>query len=588
MKQSKQFTLLLLLLLLCGGLLPAQALQETEPNGSFATANPVAFSSLSATIEGSIGQNGDNDYYMVTIPRAGVFDYGVTNVPSNVEMRVLIYNANQFVIRDEYSGSGAPHFRRKLVCDPGTYYFRLMDRQDNSSSTQLYSFVLHLDTSDVYECNNSFAEASPVQVGDTVHGAINDNGDNDYYMVNIPRAGVFDYAVSNVPSNVEMRVIIYNANQFAIRDEYSGSGAPHFRRKLVCDPGTYYFRLMDRQDNSSSTQLYSFVVNFDTTDAYECNNDFPDASPIQLGDSIWGAINDNGDNDFYEVNVPRPGVFDYGVTNVPSNVEMRVLIYDANQVLQHDAYSGSGASHFRRRWVCSPGTYYFRLMDRHNNSSSTQLYAFVLNLDTTDAYECNNSFNEAKTIAICDTVFGSIGMTSDYDYYSFAGTPGQVLRYSLTNMPSNIGMSIRAYDNFQTQFYARNLNPGSPVLDSMTLPQSGPYYFVLNDNINDANNGQLYHLLLGDNCNAVGLEEAMESGAFLYPNPARGSVRLRLAARPANPAQLRMVDAQGKVVFRGEAAEVETEISLQDLSSGIYLLEIQLEADLEVLRLLKE
>ncbi len=469
---------------------------ESEPNNYFNTADAFTLTS-SLNIQGAIDVNGDADYYAITVSQPGVLKIDINNVPAIVDMDVTLYNTAQNVVSNRDADNGAnPSSIVYSICTPNTYYIRLFDDGNNESSADLYDLIITYNTTDTYECNNSFLTATPISLGQNVSGQIGSFGDADYYVVTVPSAGVFEIDVSFVPSNIDMDVVLYNTGQNVIINRDADNGSPVNINQLVCTAGTYYIRLWDDGNDEYNPNAYNLIVNFDTSDIYECNNQFIDASPIPLGQNISAQIRSVGDNDYYEITAPSAGVFEIDVTFVPSNIDMDVVLYDAGQniIINQDADNGNPV-HFDQ-FVCTAGTYYLRLRDDVNDESNPNLYNLLVNFDNSDPNECNYNFSTAASIDICDSTQGAINTVGNADYYTFLGVANETIQIQFSNIPGNIQPRLRIYDNLQTQLTVQTGTTGQTLTYDFTPTYSGQYYISLEENGNNASNAALYTLTL--------------------------------------------------------------------------------------------
>jgi|GEM_PF-2845415 len=566
---------------------------ESEPNNSFGEANMLTLDDLSVTVQGAINPEGDADYYAVEVPRGGVFVANVTNVPSTIDMRLNLYDAAQLQVTDiggdsDTAGSnGEPVNLTKLVCEAGTYYFRLKDGSDNDSDPGLYNFTIEFDTLDVYECNNDFPTATPIQIGDTIDAKIRSTGDVDFYSVEVPTAGVFVANVTNVPSDIDMRLSMYDAGQNEIDDlggdsDVSGTnGEPVYLVKSVCEPGIYYFELRDGATQESSPDCYNFVVEFETCDIYECNNEFATAAPVQIGDTINAKIRSAGDIDFYSVEVPRAGVFVANVTNVPSNIDMRLRLYDPTQNVinlegDSDPSGTNGESVNLNKLVCEPGIYYFELWDGATAESSPDFYDFMVAFDTLDVYECNNDFATATPIAVCDTTLATLNSVGDVDYYVFDAMESQLITVKLLNVPSNINSRIRIFNASQEQIYTEFQAPGESITYDFVPPSTGQFYIIVEDVADNGSSSQLYTLLLCAESCLTNIDIPFDNDISIYPNPTSDVIVIEFedVSQYANT-HLKIFNAIGEEVISYNNVEINGRIDMSNLPNGLFFFKLE-------------
>ncbi len=517
---------------------------ECDPNNSFPQACQIVLSNLMGTVKGTINPNGDADYYWFNIPRSGVITYSVTNVPSNISMRAeLFHESNQSSYLSSASGGdGQAVTGIKKVCPTGKYYIRLFDNHSFGGpyqSTDQYTLKVTVDTTDVHECNDSFGACTSINLNQNVQGTINSSGDVDYYCFEIPRSGVINFTVSNVPGLLSLRAeLFHESNQGGyVHSAAGGDGQAITGIKRVCPAGRYYIKLFDHHSFGGpyqSPDKYNLKVTLDTADVHECNDSFVACTPISLNQNIRGAIHSSGDVDYFCFDIPRAGVITYIVSNVPGLLSLRAELYhESNQSSYvHSAAAGDGQAFTAIKKVCQAGRYYIKLFDNHSFGGpyqSPDLYNLKVTLDTTDIYECNDGFSSASPINCNTQVAASINTENDNDCFKFTLYQPDVVTVTATNVPTNLDLTLTLYgpapSTTQLQPSVNGSTGASVTLVSATTLQPGTYYVCVTDN--KANAAQ-YHLNIG--CpSAVSTEEGqLLEKLKLFPNPSGTLLHLEI------------------------------------------------------------
>ena len=132
-------TLVILLILLLCAAPEASAAVETEPNDKLGIANSIGAGEI---VTGTFSPRGDQDWCAVTLDSPGRLECAVTSPPANIRAYITMYNRNADYV---YVTSGAINegddvFLTYDVLEPGTYYIRLTDR-DNDTSDESYTFT---------------------------------------------------------------------------------------------------------------------------------------------------------------------------------------------------------------------------------------------------------------------------------------------------------------------------------------------------------------------------------------------------------------------------------------------------------------
>lgn len=541
-----------------------------ECNDSFNDATPIAFGS---TIQATIRDHGDEDYYRLDVTQAGVIQVLVNNVASNIDMDLFLYDGNQVQL-DRDLGSNAENVGlAERVCTPGTYYVLLTD--DESSPT-LYNLTVNFDTSDSYECNDSFSEATAIAFGTTLQASIRDHGDEDYYQLNVTQPGIIEVFVNNVPSNIDMDLFLYNEDQVQLDRDLGNDAENVGLVERVCTPGVYYILLTD---NESSPDLYELTVNFDATDIYECNDSFNDATPIAFGTTLQASIRDHGDEDYYRLEVTQAGVIEIFVNNVPSNIDMDLILYDENQERIDSDLGSDGENVQLIERVCTPGTYYVLLTD---NESSADQYNLTINFDDRDVYECNDTFEDAARVPCNEFIQATIRSAGDNDYYIFNTSQAGTLNVSVTDVASNIDLTARIFDSQQQQVGdGESVGNGDSINEDWALPAAGDYYLLLTDN---ESSNELYTLFLG--CpGIVGTKQptARTGSIVVGPNPVQkgAAVYFSTLVDYNKVEYLKVVDVSGRVVIEEKTiGRLPIALTTNQLPAGHYQVVLSLDGQM--------
>ena len=561
---------------------------EYECNNDFQNAAEIG---IGEPVQGQIYSLGDIDFYQVEVDQPGVFEVSINNIASNINLKLYIHNENQDDIATTYNLNGGNVNLVKLVCEPGIYYFELRDLNHNNFSPQLYNMVVNFNTDDEYECNNDFQNAAEIGIGEPVQGQIYSLGDIDFYQVEVDQPGVFEVSINNIASNINLKLYIHNENQDDIATTYNLNGGNVNLVKLVCEPGIYYFELRDLNHNNFSPQLYNMVVNFNTDDEYECNNDFQNAAEIEIGEPVQGQIYSLGDIDFYQVEVDQPGVFEVSINNIASNINLKLYIHNENQDDIATTYNLNGGNVNLVKLVCEPGIYYFELRDLNHNNFSPQLYNMVVNFNTDDEYECNNDFQNAPIIELCDTIKAAIYAQGDIDYFKFSATEGESISISLTNVPSNIYSKIKIFDGNQAFLDQENGSVGGPIFYDFTPENTGSYYIAVEDLGDDDANSELYSLLLSDaNCQTVnvGSVASIKSNARVLPNPFSDFFIIQTENSLGQDLFYTLYNVAGQIMDSELIDSPEIRINTTHLPEGLYFIKIANQLQSTTLKILKE
>ena len=495
------------ILVLC---LPALAGAQ-DNNDSFATADLINFGQ---TVSGAIDPEGDIDYYEVNVTTPGVIEAELSSIPNGFTYRVTIFDSLPDEISSAEGSATEAAVADQLVCETGTYYVRVNESGgfDNDQASPVpYELTVTFDDSDEQECNNSFSTASLISFGETQVASIYDEGDFDYYEVNVTTPGVIEAELSSIPNGFTYRVTIFDSLPDEISSAEGSATEAAVADQLVCETGTYYVRVNESGgfDNDQASPVpYELTVTFDDSDEQECNNEFSDASTIEFGETQIASIYDDGDFDYYKVNVPTSGVIKAELTNIPSNLTYRVTIFDSlPEEIGSDQGDASEPAILNQK-ICEPGTHYIRINESggfDNDQASPEPYNLTVTFNNDDAYECNDEFGDATSVNPCLTLQGNILPANDRDCYEIDIASAGDYSVLVQDVPGNLSMDVEVFDEFGDEIAQDNsASDGASVLLDFTVDQADTYIVCLEATSNSDFNEELYSLTFQDvTCSAV-------------------------------------------------------------------------------------
>ena len=173
--------------------------------------------------------------------------------------------------------------------------------------------------------------------------------------------------------------------------------------------------------------------------------DFNNAVSVNFGTSLKGYISSKGGYNVYRFTSRRGGVIEMKTDTVPGDLNLTLDMYDSQKNWMFGNYGASGQTVYLNA-VRPPGTYYAVVKDGGNDGSSEQPYSFVLDLDSTDIYEYNNTLATARTIGIDWEVQAKIKPESDEDAFQFFSPKDGIVNFTISNVPQNIDIVSDIYD----------------------------------------------------------------------------------------------------------------------------------------------
>ncbi len=227
---------------------------DNEPNNK--PENAVTVKS-GVVMETSFFPKTDIDWFKITVDSAGYLMIHARKVPEEIKI-----NARYARQKSDFGKVECIKDWQKLpagiqVTTPGTYYFSLLDDWNDAMSREKAEWkITYLPEMDTTEPNNSFKEAYPVSVGDTLKTAIFPKGDNDYFTLTPDSTFTLRLAVEK-PENLGIDARLYVKDGFEVNTLGDWKGLP---AKFELEGGKQYFlQIHDGWDDAYSQDPVSLL-----------------------------------------------------------------------------------------------------------------------------------------------------------------------------------------------------------------------------------------------------------------------------------------------------------------------------------------
>ena len=215
-----------------------------------------ATSATSGTaVTGQINPGTDVDYFSIAVSGAGILTASTTGIADTIG---TLYNSSGTQLAtDDDSGTGRNFNVSHSIAAAGTYYVRVTSfGTDGFLSTGMYTLTVTFLT----DHGNNRASATPVTSGAAVAGNINPGTDQDYFAIQVTRAGTLTATTTGTTDTIGT---LYNSSgtQLATDDD-SGEGMNFNISHSITAAGTYYVRVVS---SGSTTGSYRLTVTMAVT-----------------------------------------------------------------------------------------------------------------------------------------------------------------------------------------------------------------------------------------------------------------------------------------------------------------------------------
>jgi len=234
-------------------------------NMSFECARPLNLNQINYD---TIKSNNNVNYYIFNTSKNGVIEVHISDVPQELNLNLQLYRQGSPSIIKEYLIAGqGENFVDMVIQTFGTFYAKVYDRSLNASAVNNpYKIMVKLDTSDIYEYNNSFENSSLVLLDSIIYAKIKPVFDIDIFKFYLNDLGLSKIYFLNVPSNLKLKLELYSYAYFNPIYTYTAinQGEPFEIFYNVSYTGNYSLRIWELTNSQWNDSLYTFRISLDT------------------------------------------------------------------------------------------------------------------------------------------------------------------------------------------------------------------------------------------------------------------------------------------------------------------------------------
>lgn len=599
----------------------SQAQDMFEPNN---TINNPATINCGTVFQPTIHVNGDVDWYEVQLQEPGVLSISITFIPGNLDLNLGVYqivNGQPVLISDdnESNSVGGQSLTSTAYVEAGTYLFFIEDEFSNGASLEAF-FVNVTCYPNLFEINQTIELAKPIArdtcFEDNIWGENNTysnsndgNQDQDWFKVTINEPGKLKAALTSTPGNIDLNLEIFILDDNGLPkiisddDENNSIGGQSLTSVAYIDPGIYYIHIEDENNNSTTSETYTFCLEF-FPNPTEINQTIDLAYEIPLDtcleNNIWGENNcyfnsndGNRDQDWFVVNVSESGKLRAALSSVPANVDLTLEILFINNngipiiLADDDENNAIGGQSLSSVAFINPGTYYIHIEDENNNSGNQETYTFCLQFYPNPT-EINQTINLAYPIAL-DTCFennvwgeNALFFTSedgdnDQDWFQVEFVSLCTLSLSITDIPTTLDLNLELFQITNNQEVLIDDDGDSNTIGGQNIGlerivEPGVYYIHIEDENNNSTSSETYNFCIsGCGLLQTSVNSLQIADIQLFPNPVNQT--LHILGQSEN-AEVFIYSLDGKLVFATGMKGVQ-QIDVSELHNGVYILRIK-------------
>ena len=449
-----------------------------------------------SSLSGEIETVGDADYFRVNVTELGKLTVYTTGGLNSVGE--LQAGDGSILATDDNSGADT-NFKIEYFVDPGTYYVNVTGYETVDANGVRFTFTgaYVLRTAfvagpppPVDDHGNARHDATEIALGSSLPGVIGVSGDVDYFRVNVTEPGTLTvYTTGNLDTYGALL-----SDDSGRSDNDSGDEENFSLSWDVVHTGTHFVSV--RANRPRETGSYVVWTRFVAFPPDQHGNTRADATPLPLGGSVAGEFWEEEDEDFFRLDVSRPGRLEVmvscrqGCSNRPVG---EVQAADGVHLGNLSACSGFGCSSITLQ--VAAGTYYVRTGT--DDLDERQLYAVTANFmgslpPSTDDH--GDTRADATLLPLPGSVPGEIGVTRDVDYFRLNVTEPGTLTVYTTGGVDTVG-ELQSADGTRMAFdsggrgerlnfkFVRSVDPGTYFVKVSSGGHRDPRgsYFVVAD-----------------------------------------------------------------------------------------------------------
>lgn len=277
------------------------------------------------------------------------------------------------------------------------------------------------------EGNLSMEIAAELNLNEGFTDNLSTSSDEKWYKATVNEAGYISLEFTHDfidSSGRYWTAYLYGENQEKLAEYYFDGNVTSYKQGNIGVPaGEYYIKITDR--DGFSDKNYNVTLHFTASEEWETefNDSFETADEFQANHSIYGALRNNSDVDWYKVNIPEDGYisleFTHGFVDSSGRYWTAYLYGENQQKLAEYYFDGNVTSYKQGNIGVPAGDYYVKITDRDGYSDKD--YSLKINFTSADNWETefNDEVEKADEIKLGEKFYGSLMNGNDVDWYKF-------------------------------------------------------------------------------------------------------------------------------------------------------------------------
>lgn len=425
-------------------------------------ATPISFGNAH---QGAVSPPDDLDFFSFQT-RRGVM-YSITIEPGSAE--TVNIAVHQPVTGIAASNGGIGTSLDWIAPTDGTYYVVLSASSQVRVGVGSYTLRVDADNALIDRHSGSPGDATGINFGSAVAGAISPADDQDFFGF-LAKRGVRYTVESELGSAVAVSLSIADADG---NIEASNGGLGSTLEWISPDDNSYYVAVSAPSQIANPIGTYTVKIDGDNTLLDRHGDARADATSINFGNATAGAISPPKDLDYFSFSTERGVKYDIQVElGNAKGVSIAVKNPDGSANAASD-----GISH-NLQWIApDSGVYYIVISAPPQLREGIGTYTVKVDADTSLNDRHGDTPNGATQTSFGNAVAGAISPIDDLDYFSFQSRRG--VRYTFAmdyGTTSGVSLTVQGKET-GADVLASNFGEGTDV--TWVSPDDGTYYAVV-------------------------------------------------------------------------------------------------------------